>query len=245
MIANGVPWELMLAIVVVLAAVQSIFGVGLLLFGTPTLLTLGVGFSSVLEYLLPCSLAISVLQVMTSGGPTLEPIRRKFLVFTAPAVVGGTVLAVFFSSPGRISLGVGTVLLLTAALRVSAFGQRWVTAYVRSHLRGLLVALGLVHGLSNLGGGVLAAVTGSLFDDKVSVRRHIAFCYGLMAALQLAVVMFDGVEVDAVLVVGLPVVAATVYLVVGQWLFLRVTRAAYQHALTSLLVAFGVLMVTR
>ncbi len=49
--------------VLVLAVVQSVFGVGLLVFGTPTLLLLGYPFDQVLAYLLPCSILISALQV--------------------------------------------------------------------------------------------------------------------------------------------------------------------------------------
>src|SRR5260221_11193198 len=79
------------ALVLVLAAVQSVFGVGLLVFGTPTLLLLGLPFPEVLAYLLPCSVVISTLQV-ADGGLRLEPIRRKLLAFTAPTVLLGTLL---------------------------------------------------------------------------------------------------------------------------------------------------------
>src|ERR687884_1371728 len=81
----------LLAVVLAYSVVQSVFGVGLLVFGTPTLLLLGFSFEEVLAYLLPCSLAISVLQVH-DGGLSLEPVRRKFLLYTAPAVLLGTLL---------------------------------------------------------------------------------------------------------------------------------------------------------
>ena len=50
-------------IVLIFSIVQSIFGVGLLLFGTPTLLLLGVGYEQVLWILLPSSITISLYQV--------------------------------------------------------------------------------------------------------------------------------------------------------------------------------------
>jgi hypothetical protein len=76
-IAAFESWQVILAIVVVLAAVQSVFGVGLLVFGTPLLLLMDLQFPTVLAYLLPCSLTISAMQVISSGGLTLEPIRRQ------------------------------------------------------------------------------------------------------------------------------------------------------------------------
>lgn len=244
MLTPVAPWELAL-IVATLAAVQSVFGVGLLVFGTPLLLMLGVQFPVILVYLLPCSIMVSLLQVLTSGGFTLEPIRRQFLVFTAPAVVIATAAAVFLGSPDQIGLAVGVMLLVTAGLRLVSPGGAVMSAFVGRYRRGLLVLLGVIHGLSNLGGGVLTAIVGSSFPDKDSVRRHIAFCYGLMASLQLVVVLLEGPEVQPALCIALALLAAAVYLVVGQWLFVRVRRGAYQHALTSLLAIFGVLLVTR
>jgi uncharacterized protein len=51
-------------IIAVFSVVQSIFGVGLLLFGTPTLLLLEYSYSETLWLLLPCSVTISLIQVV-------------------------------------------------------------------------------------------------------------------------------------------------------------------------------------
>jgi hypothetical protein len=244
-IAAFESWQVILAIVVVLAAVQSVFGVGLLVFGTPLLLLMDLQFPTVLAYLLPCSLTISAMQVVSSGGLTLETIRRQFLVFTAPAVLVTTAATLYYGSPEQIGLAVGIMLLVTALLRFLGPGHRAVSSLVTRYRRSLLTGLGVVHGLSNLGGGVLTAIVGSTFEDKESIRRHIAFCYGLMAGLQFTVVLLDGPVVMPVLWLTLPIAAAVVYLIVGQWLFLKATRAGYQHALTTLLMAFGILLVTR
>ena len=48
--------------------IQSIFGVGLLLLGTPTFLLLGYNYFEVLNILLPYSILISVLQIIFNKG---------------------------------------------------------------------------------------------------------------------------------------------------------------------------------
>src|ERR687885_1890760 len=78
----------LVAAVLAFSVVQSVFGVGLLVFGTPTLLLAGYSFEETLAYLLPCSMAISALQVR-DGGLSFEPVRRDFVLFTAPAVLAG------------------------------------------------------------------------------------------------------------------------------------------------------------
>ena len=53
-----------LLVVGLTASVQSMFGVGVLLFGTPALLILGHPFATALGILLPVSLTINILQVV-------------------------------------------------------------------------------------------------------------------------------------------------------------------------------------
>ena len=53
-----------LIIIIFLATFQSIFGVGLLLFGTPLFLMIGYDFSSTLTIVLPVSVLISFLQII-------------------------------------------------------------------------------------------------------------------------------------------------------------------------------------
>ena len=52
-------------ILLVLIIIQSIFGIGLLLFGTPTFLILGYDFFNTLNFLLPISITVSLLQFIS------------------------------------------------------------------------------------------------------------------------------------------------------------------------------------
>ncbi|MFN2559713.1 MAG: hypothetical protein ABR571_00225 [Jatrophihabitans sp.] len=234
---------LLIGLVVAFAAAQSVFGVGLLLFGTPTLLLLGLPFNAVLAYLLPCSIAVSALQVADAGGLTLEPIRRQFLLFTCPAVVLATTAAVVFGTVHQMRVAVGATLLLTAMSRVSRLRDSLARS-VRRRLRPLLVALGLVHGLSNLGGGLLTVIVASRCADKAEIRRHIAFAYGAMAILQLAVVLTTTrPPVNPGLWAALPVCAAGCYLTVGRRIFRRAGEQPFQVGLTGMIAGYGVLLV--
>ena len=60
--------ESILEIVVIffLITIQSIFGVGLLLFGTPSFLLLGYDFANTINILMPVSITISALQFFKS-----------------------------------------------------------------------------------------------------------------------------------------------------------------------------------
>ena len=58
-----VDFLVILLIVSIFTIIQSLFGIGILVFGTPTLLLLGYEFTEVLSYLLPSSIVISFCQV--------------------------------------------------------------------------------------------------------------------------------------------------------------------------------------
>jgi hypothetical protein len=239
----GPPAVALVAIVGSLAVVQSLFGVGLLLFGTPLLLLFGMPYDRVLGYLLPCSIVVSALQVATSGGLTLEPIRRQFLLFSAPAVLAATAVAVRFGSPHQIRAIVGAMLLVTAATRLGPMHAA-LSRVVRRHRSPLMVGLGVVHGLSNLGGGILTVIVGSSFDDKVSIRRHIAFAYGTMAVIQLTVVLLvKRPYLDVRIWLLLPAIAGAMFLLVGQRAFRAARPRAYEWGLTGVIASFGALLV--
>jgi len=101
-----------------------------------------------------------------------------------------------------------------------------------------------VHGWSNLGGGILTVIVSASYDDKHSVRRHIAFAYGAMALVQLVVVFTTArPHVGVLLWLTLPAVAGLVYLLVGQRTFRMTREHGYQAGLTALIACFGTVLV--
>jgi uncharacterized protein len=138
---------------------------------------------------------------------------------------------------------VGVVLLLTALTR---FGPLQVTLRrtVRRHSRPLMLVLGIVHGWSNLGGGILTVIVGATFEDKVSIRRHIAFAYCSMAIIQLSVVMVTArPHLVGWLWLLLPVIAGSMFLLIGQRAFEKARQRPYQMGLTALILSFGAILV--
>ena len=58
-----IDFLVILLVIIFFTIIQSIFGVGLLVFGTPTLLLLDYTFYETLSFLLPSSIIVSLLQV--------------------------------------------------------------------------------------------------------------------------------------------------------------------------------------
>ena len=238
--------DLSLVLVIVgFAVVQSVFGVGLLVFGTPALLLMGLSFETTLAYLLPTSLVISALQLVGSGGVRLDAMRRQFLVFTAPLVIIGTAFILTAGAGMDIQLIVGAMLIVSGIIRLMEPVRQWASGLARRHLPWFLSVLGGVHGLSNLGGGVLTVIVGAVYDDKNEIRSQIAFGYGLMALLQLITLRITSpqLDVDRLMLLLLPVLAGLIYLLAGNRAFRAASQTAFQAALTALIIVFGLLLV--
>lgn len=235
---------LLIVIVVLFSTVQSLFGVGLLVFGTPTLLLLGTPFEETLAYLLPASVLISLMQVINSrthvGG-----LQRSIWLYCVPCIVLGLalVLSELITLSG-IKLLVGVTLIVTALAR---FNQRLQQALVFALNRCAnlyLMVMGFLHGISNMGGGLLTIFATTLYDDKERTRANIAYGYLVFAVSQIAVLALLNPEAFRLNCLPLALVALTTYLTVGSAIYVRSSRDVYQQLLTAFMVAYGVVLIS-
>ena len=87
--------EIYIAFTVLLTSIiQAQFGVGLLAFGTPILLTMGIGYLDALEILIPCSMLLSAIQVFEGRNEIPREKISSFLVLL-PATACGFIVWFF------------------------------------------------------------------------------------------------------------------------------------------------------
>ena len=80
--------------------------------------------------------------------------------------------------------------------------------------------------------------------DPTEIRRQIAFCYGMMASIQLTMLWVKGAEgVNLALCAMLPVLAGVTCGLLGERVFRASSRVGYQRALSVLIIAFGIALV--
>ena len=73
--------------ILITAIVQSIFGTGVLLFGTPLLLILGYNFQYALIILLPTSILISFFQLKNNLNKIDIQFYKKLFLFSIPPII--------------------------------------------------------------------------------------------------------------------------------------------------------------
>ena len=179
------------AVILILSVVQSLFGIGILLFGTPILLMAGYEYQEALLYLLPASAALSWSQVLDMKDEKLDGGYRKlFFLICVPALVIGMLLTQSLDLKFEIRVFVTVMLLVAFTLRVSTRLRGKLQIFMRSHLKFALGFMGIIHGLSNMGGSILSPLVSNLYDKKIKVLAGISFDYAFMASIQLFVLIF-------------------------------------------------------
>ena len=218
--------------------IQSIFGVGLLLFGTPTLLLLGIPFEKVLWTLLPCSILINLMQVFGDWGKIT--LKKNMVLFCLPFVAGGLWTVLHFHQSIPIKKYVGVLMILTACIRVQRSLKDRLQHYCRKYTKPSLLVIGALHGLTNMGGGLLTLFVGSLFTEKEKIRSNTAFGYLMMALIQLAVLFLINQNRFGIETIGLMTIALGSYLVIGNKVFSISSEIHYQKVFTAFISVFGI-----
>lgn len=216
-----------IGLVVLFAAFQSVAGVGLLLFGTPALALIGYSYFETLAIVVPASLLVSLLQLAEAPA---QVIRKApiFAALTAPLTIVGLVsvfaLGIEANLAWLLAGGLSGALLLQlynfARPQGLVFAPRfdWIT----------LGCIGLVHGLTNLGGGFLAAYASFKGPGKVEIRGFISMGYVIFAVVQIGTLLVLDPEVFSLLT-GLAMLAAlSTYVIMGRTLFRKTSERGFK-----------------
>ena len=178
------------SVIILLIIIQSVFGIGLLLFGTPSFLILGYDFANTINILMPVSITISVLQFFKSKVKDQKFIN-EYNLFCLPFLVFFLVIALKFKYILNFKLLVGLLLVFSSILilnkkRFSSFKE---TFFKLKKL--VLISIGCVHGLTNMGGSFLAIYSTLVSQNKKEIARYY-ICYGylIMGVLQYITVLF-------------------------------------------------------
>ena len=233
-----ITFYIVLLVVAFFSVVQSLFGVGLLVFGTPTFLLLGASYGEAIAYILPSSLLLSALQ--SHGFRNKIRIARGIILYAMPFVFIGMIFSVELGQHSHIVSIIGAVMLLLSIIRI--VGIEKVSDKVNRFGRLSLILTGLVHGVSNQGGALLTLLMGSLYSDKEKIRTNIAFAYLLFGLSQFIVLVWlksDLIGVSSVLYV---LVTLFIYQFIGKSLFSAMSMRAFNLVFTGFMVVYGVLL---
>ena len=179
-----------LIIVIFCTVIQNIFGVGILVFGTPILLSLDYDLITILGILLPSSLLVSLIQILTIKNVRFPP--KSSLIQSVCGVVLGALLLLYFSVPLSVYVVTAVAMLLAGGLRLSLKLKYKVYQFLSQPLLNFHLINGVFHGFSNLGGIMLVFRNNLANDAKSQSLMNTASVYLIYVLSQLSVLCLSG-----------------------------------------------------
>lgn len=237
------PIDILLTILVT-ATIQSIFGVGMLLFGTPMLLLLGYSFVDSLGVVLPISIAISLLQVIKHFDYVDKVFFKNVLRYCIPVIV------LFLALIASIKINVGFIMgifLLLVALKSFLPQVEAALKSIVKYEKLYLVITGLVHGVSNLGGSLLTVMIYSKNYPKDTTRVTAAACYAVFALFQLLTLLIMQTEFTIAYATKafLVQIGILTFLIVEKMLYGNIDNEKYNRIFAIFLFVAGFALIAK
>ena len=226
-------------IIIIFSVFQSCLGVGLLLFGTPTLIILGYSYVETLWIILPSSIVISLTQVLFDRD--LIQAKKSIFLLTVPALTIGLIIILLSGDLVNVSKIVGIGLLIVASIRQSKVLNAYLFNNISSRISIYLIFTGLIHGLSNMGGGPLSVLMSSLHNSKSVIRVNIAYVYLFFGISQIIILTIFQLKVFEVNYLVFPIVAIMSYFFIGKPLSNYIDDNKYQSFITIMVFIYGFL----
>jgi len=232
---------IIVAVIIVTSVIQSLFGVGVLLFGTPLLLLLGYPFLESLLILLPISASINFLQILKDYEKIDLGIYKNILLLTVPFII----VFLFLVSKNSININffIGFFLVFIAIKEYIFLFQVWFDKLLNFN-KIFYIVLGIVHGTTNLGGALLTAKVFHADLNKYQKRATIAISYMTFALFQIVTILFLDVKykLENLLYIF---VGLIVYLLINKFLFHKISDHKYDKLFSVFLVVTGILLVLK
>lgn len=228
------------ALIAAFAVVQSVFGMGLLIFGTPTLLLLGLDYAETLGWLLPASVTISAIQTRGSSSQFVEIWRKGRPLLCLIPLLLALALVLRQGLHARLDLAIGLALIGASALRLNQALQARLRAFIGRAERPYLVAMGLLHGFTNMGGALLSVYASAQGEGKERTRGIVSTYYLSFGLVQLAVLALFSRHALGLHSVLAAAIAAISYAAAGRKVFKGATPLVFERSLTGFIAAYGV-----
>jgi uncharacterized membrane protein YfcA len=232
---------LVILIIVLTSIIQSLLGIGVLLFGTPLLLLLGYSFFECLLIVLPVSVSINIVQIMGNYRFIDFKIYKKILFFTVPLIILSLLLMDRIII--NVSIIIGIFLLFLALKDYVVIIERFMNK-ILSYKKSYYIMMGVVHGITNLGGALLTAIVFNTNLNKFQKRATIAASYMTFAFFQIVTITYLDQTFNKSNLIYV-IIGLLVYLVVNKLMFNKISDSKYNILLSIFLIGTGILLILK
>tara|TARA_B100000212_G_scaffold90759_1_gene66646 strand:+ start:31817 stop:32533 length:717 start_codon:yes stop_codon:yes gene_type:complete len=226
-------------IIILTSIIQSLFGVGVLVFGTPLLLIAGLNFVETLNILLPISMVINLFQFLTNRDFIDKKLLENLFFIVLPLISITLFLGIQFIQM-NLSLAVGCVLIFIALLNY--FKIDFINLINEKIYFSIM---SIIHGLTNLGGALLVGIISSKKFNKIKTRTNISFFYFSFAFIQLITLSINDLLIWKVDNLIYLVMGCTLFALTERFIFVKIKESLFVYLTNILLFFLGLLLIIK
>ena len=233
-------------VIFILSVIQSVFGVGLLLFGTPIFLFMGYSFEATLVVLLPVSITISFLQIIYHKSSS-QSLVSEYNIFCLPFLLVFLVIAINAGNLIDIKIYVSSFLIISSIIILNKNRIIFINEHVLKYRKLCLILIGSIHGFTNMGGGFLSIFSTLVNgEDRALTRNYISYGYFTMGIIQFSTILCVGLnntDFTKLYYVLLPLFlffpSQKIFIKIDNQLFIKsINYFALAFGLTTLIISF-------
>ena len=232
-----------ISIITFLIIIQSIFGVGLLLFGTPSFLLLGYDFANTINILMPISILVSFLQFSRSNIKDKKFIR-EYNFYCLPVLALFLFLALKFRSLIDFKFFVALLLILSSIIILN---KRRFSSFRKIFFKSkkiILVGIGAIHGFTNMGGSFLSVYSTLISKNIKEVSRYyISYGYLIMGLIQYLLVLFLASETLSFSKLYYALIVLIIYFPT-QKIFKNINDRKFSKYINLIALLYGLIIIT-
>ena len=233
------PIFLEIIIIFVLCIFQSIFGLGLLLFGTPIFLLIGNDFFATLNLLLPVSIVISLMQIYKNKIEFQNKFYILFNTYTIPFLILSLCLLIFFHKKLNFILLISLIIILFSFINIF-FAKKSINFFKSFFFNKIVFAIiGIIHGFTNLGGSLLSLTSININSSKSQIRSSIAYGYFIMSIIQILTINFFAksfMDISKFYLLLIPFIVFTF----SQKIYNKINKEKFSLILSLIALFFGI-----
>lgn len=231
-------------IIIVTSAIQSLFGVGVLLFGTPLLLLIGNEYLDTLLILLPLSIAINLIQITKDYHFIDIKFYKKVLTITVPFIM--IFLLIGITTKINFDFLVGIFLVFVALKDYFPLVKK-VLEFIGKYQKLYLALMGMVHGITNLGGSLLTAIVYSKEKQKEITRATIAICYASFGIFQVITLLILEKNDLSLFInnINYLLIGIVIYFIIENVIYSKINNQRYSIIFSGFMFLAGFLLIVK
>jgi len=230
-------------VIIFITLTHSLFGAGILTFGVPILLVLGIGFQYISDILVPLSFMMSgIILWQDRKYLFFNQYCKNLFIFSLPVLVLFIFLNLHVLNLNILKSVMALVLILFGLGRWYHPLQNVIFKIIRKVNILSFMLMGALHGYANMGGSIMIPLVTMDFHDKIKIRLYNSLSFTLFTLIQMVLSLANkSHHFPNEVLYYLPLGFFTHYFL-GNKIHQKVNATLFYHLLTILMITNGLFL---